>query len=187
MTRSLTALLCLAVMSAGCGRRVPPATTAQPVPEATASTTTTTPLPPVLADPIVVPGPPALGDDSVASRSLDDLNRASPLQPVFFGLDSADLDLTARQVVAANAEILKTNATWVVTIEGHCDERGSPEYNLALGERRADAVRAYLLTLGIGPGRIRVVSYGKEFPFDNSHTEAAWAQNRRGHFVITAR
>jgi peptidoglycan-associated lipoprotein len=74
-----------------------------------------------------------------------------------------------------------------VTIEGHCDERGSAEYNLALGEKRAAAVRTYLLSLGIPAARVRTVSYGKEYPFDPGHTEDAWSKNRRGQFVITSR
>ena len=87
----------------------------------------------------------------------------------------------------ANAEVLKRYATWVVTIEGHCDERGTAEYNLALGERRAVAARSYLVSLGIGADRLKTVSYGKEFPFDPGHDEAAWAKNRRAHFVITSK
>jgi peptidoglycan-associated lipoprotein len=75
----------------------------------------------------------------------------------------------------------------VVTIEGHCDERGTAEYNLALGERRAVAVKTYLVSLGISPDRLRTVSYGKEFPFDPGHTEDAWFKNRRAQFVITAK
>jgi peptidoglycan-associated lipoprotein len=74
-----------------------------------------------------------------------------------------------------------------VTVEGHCDERGTAEYNLALGERRATAIKTYLTSLGISPDRVRTVSYGKEFPFNPGHTDDAWAQNRRGHFVITSR
>ena len=94
---------------------------------------------------------------------------------------------TGAPVVTANAEVLKKYATWVITIEGHCDERGTAEYNLALGERRAVAVRTYLVSLGIAPDRIRTVSYGKEFPFDPGHDGAAWAKNRRAHFVITSK
>jgi peptidoglycan-associated lipoprotein len=109
------------------------------------------------------------------------------LKPAFFGLDSAELDDAGRSNVAANAEILKRYPSWMVTIEGHCDERGTAEYNLALGERRAVAVRTYLVALGIAPDRLRSVSYGKEFPFDPGHTDAAWAQNRRAHFVITSK
>ena len=87
----------------------------------------------------------------------------------------------------ANAALLKQNMSWAVTIEGHCDERGTAEYNLALGERRAVAARAYLVSLGVPADRLRTVSYGKEFPFDPGHDESACAKNRRAHFVITAK
>jgi peptidoglycan-associated lipoprotein len=128
-----------------------------------------------------------LTEDSITNRSLDDLNRNSPFRTVFFALDSSELDDNGRATVSANAEILKRYSTWSVTIEGHCDERGTAEYNLALGERRAGVVRAYLTSLGISPDRVRTVSYGKEFPFDSAHNEAAWAKNRRAHFVITSK
>ena len=87
----------------------------------------------------------------------------------------------------ANAEIMKKYPTWVITIEGHADERGTAEYNLALGERRALAARNYLVSLGIPADRLRTVSYGKEFPFDPAHTEEAWSKNRRAHFVVTSK
>ena len=87
----------------------------------------------------------------------------------------------------ANVDVLQRYPSWVVTIEGHCDERGTPEYNLGLGERRALAARDYLLELGIDPERVRTVSYGKEFPFDPGNDERAWSANRRAHFVITAK
>jgi peptidoglycan-associated lipoprotein len=157
----------------------PVASASSPVPPSTA-TTSTQPI----DDSVPVP---LRGDDAINSRSIEDLNRNSPLKPAFFGLDSAELDDAGRSNVAANAEILKRYPSWMVTIEGHCDERGTAEYNLALGERRAVAVRTYLVALGIAPDRLRSVSYGKEFPFDPGHTDAAWAQNRRAHFVITSK
>ena len=80
---------------------------------------------------------------------------------------------------------MKRYPTWVITIEGHCDERGTPEYNLGLGERRAMVTREYLVELGLDLGRIRTVSYGKEFPFDPGSNEQAYSRNRRAHFVIT--
>ena len=83
--------------------------------------------------------------------------------------------------------LLKRYGTWTVTIEGHCDERGTAEYNLALGERRAVTARAYLVSLGVSADRLRIVSYGKEFPFDAGHDETAFSKNRRAHFVITAK
>jgi peptidoglycan-associated lipoprotein len=158
-----------------------PATTETSIPGATTATTT----PQRVDDPLPVPQQP-LGEDSIASKPIDDLNRESPLRPVFFALDSAELDAAGRAVTTANADVLKRFSSWVVTVEGHCDERGTPEYNLALGERRAAAIRAYLTSLGIPAARIRTVSYGKEFPFNPAHTEEAWAQNRRGHLVITS-
>jgi peptidoglycan-associated lipoprotein len=173
-----------------CARRQPPV--ARPVPPATVAppAVTTAPPPPRaterLEEPLPVP-PEPFGEDTIGARSLDELNRESPLKPVFFALDSADIDDQNRASVAANAELLKKFPTWTVTIEGHTDERGTAEYNLALGERRAVAVRAYLLSLGISPDRVRTVSYGKEFPFDLGHDEAAWSKNRRAHFVITAK
>ena len=131
--------------------------------------------------------PEPLPSDSVAGRSLDDLNRDSPLQPVFFEYDSSDINDSGGKVLQANATVLKKYPSWVVTIEGHCDERGTAEYNLALGERRAVAARTYLISLGVDPNRLRTVSYGSEFPFDPAHNEGAWSRNRRAHFVITAK
>ncbi len=87
----------------------------------------------------------------------------------------------------ANAEVLKTYRTWVITVEGHCDERGTAEYNLALGDRRALAAKNYLVSLGIPADRIRTVSYGKEFPFDPGHVESAWVKNRRAHSMLTSK
>ena len=135
--------------------------------------------PPAPAAPVLTP------DEEIGARSLEELNRSLLLEPVFFVLDSAELDERGRRVVEANAEMLARFPTWNVTIEGHCDERGTPEYNLALGERRAVAAQRYLLQLGLDGARVRTVSYGKEFPFDPGHDEAAWAANRRAHFVIT--
>ena len=89
--------------------------------------------------------------------------------------------------IGANVTVLKKFSTWAITIEGHCDERGTAEYNLSLGERRAVAARAYLVSLGVAADRLRTVSYGKEFPFDPGKDEAAYAKNRRAHFVITGK
>lgn len=179
------------MLVAACAKKVPPATPApQPAPQARATLEPPPPPPPPpfqrvedTAPLVVLPAT----EDAIASRSLDDLNRDSPLRPVFFPLDAFDLDADARAVAGNNASILKRYSSWMVTIEGHCDERGTAEYNLALGEKRAVAVRAYLLSLGVPPERIRTVSYGKEFPFDSGHTDTAWAQNRRAHFVITTK
>ncbi len=189
-----TGLLCLLV-AAGCGRRIGPDTEPAPPPDASAGATTTPP--PARPQPAPAPPPQRVEEsavtalpvppDEIANRSLDELNRNSPLAPVLFGLDSSELDEQGRAIANANADLLRRYPAWVVTVEGHCDERGTAEYNLALGERRAIAVKAYLVSLGIPADRLRTVSYGKEFPFDPGHDEAAWQQNRRAHFVITAR
>ena len=123
----------------------------------------------------------------MTSRSVDELNRDSPLRVAYFGYDSAELSAEARAALDANAAMLKKYPTWTVTVEGHCDERGTAEYNLALGERRAVAAQSYLVALGIPASRVRIVSYGKEFPFDPGHDDAAWTKNRRAHFVITGK
>jgi peptidoglycan-associated lipoprotein len=188
---SLPSLVLAVALAAGCTKRVPPVVAApQPQPPETQATAPARPaVPPAPPQRVedTVPRDALPAEDSVASRSLDDLNRNSPLRPVFFGLDSAELDEAGRRVASANVEVLKQNPSWIVTIEGHCDDRGTSEYNLALGERRAVAVRAYLESLGIPAGRLRTVSYGEEFPFDASATDDGWAQNRRAHFVITAK
>jgi peptidoglycan-associated lipoprotein len=139
-----------------------------------------------VSEPVPVP-PEPLAEDAIAGKSLDDLNRDSPLRPLFFELDSSEVSAEGQQVLQANAGVIRKYATWQITIEGHCDERGTAEYNLALGERRALSAKNYLVSLGIPADRIRIVSYGKEFPFDAGHDEAAWAKNRRAHFVITAK
>jgi peptidoglycan-associated lipoprotein len=145
------------------------------------------PAPPEpVREPVLVP-PEPVRPDSISSASLDDLNRQSPLKPVFFEYDSSELTQAGTAALDEDAATMKRNGSWTVTIEGHCDERGTPEYNLALGERRAVAARTYLVSLGVSADRLRTVSYGKEFPFDAGHDESAYAKNRRAHFVITAK
>jgi peptidoglycan-associated lipoprotein len=186
----IIAAVLIGLVTAGCGRRQPPPATAPTPPPAAAAPPAPTappPPPPPVRVEEALPVPESVAEDAIANRSLDDLNRDSPFKPVFFGLDSAELDDAGRAVATANAQLLRQYPTWVITVEGHCDERGTAEYNLALGERRAVAVRTYLLSLGVAPDRIRTVSYGKEFPFDPGHDEAAWAKNRRAHFVITSK
>jgi peptidoglycan-associated lipoprotein len=186
-------LLLVLVVSLGlaaCAKKKPPIARATPPPPSSGAPSGTPPAPPepvVEPPPVSVPPEPNVESSDLASRSLDEINKQSPLQPVFYEFDSAEMSADAQAALTKNAEILKTNATWVVSIEGHCDERGTAEYNLALGERRALAARTYLVSLGISPDRLRTVSYGKEFPFDPGHTEQAWSKNRRAHFVVTAK
>jgi len=190
MKTGFTVVLISMMCVAGCAKRqTPVAAPTQPPPAITTPppiTAANPPAPTRVDEALPVPAQPALSDDSATSRTLDDLNRNSPLKPVFFAVDSADLDEAGRATTVANAEVMKKNPRWVVTIEGHCDERGTAEYNLALGERRAIAVKTFLVSLGVPPDRVRTISYGKEFPFDPGKTDEALANNRRGHFVITS-
>ena len=112
---------------------------------------------------------------------------SSYLKPAFFDYDKSDIRADARDVLAANATWLKKYPSVQFTIEGHCDERGTSQYNLALGDRRANAAKDYLASLGVDAGRIKTVSYGKERPFSTGHDEDSWQKNRRAHFVVTAK
>jgi peptidoglycan-associated lipoprotein len=181
------AVLALLVFAGACHKNKPPV--ARPLPPSTPSTTAPPqPEPPRPApDPTVVPKEPPLSEDPIAAADLDTINKNSPFQPVFYALDSYEVDAAGQQALNANAALLKKYATWVITIEGHCDERGTAEYNLALAEKRALAAKTYLVSLGIPADRLRTVSYGKEFPFDPGHDENAWAKNRRAHFVVTSK
>ena len=183
----LVLVLLLTVVVAGCkGKAKPPVARPMPPPAADINNPPAPPEPPKpISEPVIVPPMPA--DDAIGSKSLDDLNRDSPLRPLLFELDSSDVSGPGLQVMQSNAEILKKYPTMQITIEGHCDERGTAEYNLALGERRALAAKNYLVSLGISADKIKTVSYGKEFPFEAGHDEAAWSKNRRAHFVITAK
>jgi peptidoglycan-associated lipoprotein len=180
-------LLLVTLAVGGCGKKKPPIARPIPPPPAGSTTVTPPPEPPAPApEPTTVP-PEPVAEDSIAAGSIDDINRNSPLKPVFYRLDLAEVDAEGQKVLQANADLLRRYSTWQISIEGHCDERGTAEYNLALGERRAVAARNYLVSLGIPADRVKTVSYGKEFPFDPGHTEEAWSKNRRAHFVVTAK
>ncbi len=124
-------------------------------------------------------------DDNVQGDS--DAGKAMGLQTVHFGFDSYTLNAEAKTVLDANAQVLKDHASVKVQIEGHCDEKGGIQYNLALGEKRANAARKYMMDKGVSGDRVTTISFGKEKPLNAGHDEAAWAQNRRGNFVITAK
>jgi peptidoglycan-associated lipoprotein len=120
-------------------------------------------------------------------EDLAQLNAQGYLEDVFFDTDRFDLRPEARDALTKNAAWLQKHPTISILVEGHCDERNTREYNLALGERRASAVRDYLVFLGIAAQRIQIISYGEERPFALGHDESAWHLNRRAHFVIVAR
>lgn len=109
---------------------------------------------------------------------------ADKIQDLFFAFDSYELSEMAKNKLQNIASLLKENAMVNILIEGHCDERGTIEYNLVLGEKRASAAKSYLVNLGISNDRVETISYGEESPFDSAHNEIAWAKNRRAHFVL---
>jgi peptidoglycan-associated lipoprotein len=110
--------------------------------------------------------------------------QTGPLGDVFFDYDSATLSEDAQTRLNQNGLWLEKNAAKGVLIEGHCDERGTSEYNLALGDRRATSAKEYLVRFGVAPSRLETVSYGEERPFDSGHNEDSWAKNRRAHFIL---
>lgn len=115
------------------------------------------------------------------------MNAERPLSNVFFDYDQSTIREDAKAPLQRNADWMKRWTSTQVMVEGHCDSRGTAEYNLALGTRRADAVKAYLVTLGVPEGRITVISKGKEQPVCSDENESCWQQNRRGNFIITAK
>jgi peptidoglycan-associated lipoprotein len=132
----------------------------------------------------------AMGDEALASQSSLERSRrgllpeeGGVLKDVRFAYDSYELDANARDVLAANAQWLKENPGTRTELEGHCDERGTIEYNLALGARRAKAANDYLVSLGVSPDRLSTISYGEELPLCSEPSESCFARNRRVHFI----
>lgn len=133
-----------------------------------------------------VPEQPVQTED--LSGDMDAINRRAQekgwIKDAFFDFDSSTLTPEAQANLGTSAEWLKSHDQFDLLIEGHCDERGTQQYNLALGQRRASTAKDYLVTLGIAADRIKTISYGEERPFDPGHNEAAWAKNRRAHLVL---
>jgi peptidoglycan-associated lipoprotein len=193
---TFTSIAVVALLSAACGKRTQtPVATPPPAPPVAAA-----PAPPPAAAPAPAPQrvaaapapPPARAailteDDLFARKTLAEINADRPLGHVLFDVDESTLRDDARAILAVNARWLSRWPSTRVSVEGHADERGTAEYNLALGERRANTVRSYLSTLGIAPERVLTVSMGKETPFCVESTEACWQENRRGQFVVTAK
>lgn len=177
-------VLMLAVVVTGCPKKKP----AQPAP--VLDTETTTVAPPT-TDVDTNPSPPVDQTPDPLSADLEEANRYAAAQgllgDVYFDFDQYDLRADARDRLSKNAEFLKSHPQFTVTIEGHCDERGTNEYNLALGERRAAAARDYIVSLGVPADRLKTISYGEERPACTESAESCWSQNRRAHFVLTGR
>jgi len=157
-------ILTILALAGGCSKKAattPPATTPPPATQPVEST-------------LATPAEPAPATPEPVTASWQD---------AYFDYDSYDLREDARGALDADAKMLADHGNASVTIEGHCDERGTPEYNLALGERRANAAKDYLVAHGVDGSRIETISYGEERPFATGHDEASWAQNRRAHLV----
>jgi peptidoglycan-associated lipoprotein len=178
----------LLLLVAGCGKKTPPAA---PPPAAPPPVVTQQPPPappPQTNPPPSVPPPPAPTEEEIFARlTLAELNAKKPLEDVYFAYDKADLSDKARASLQKNAQWMGKWTSTKITIEGHADSRGTNEYNLALGERRANAVRSYLSSLGVGAERMRTISYGEERPVCTEEEESCWSQNRRAHMIITGR
>lgn len=186
--RHVLVIALIALLAVGaCAKKKPPVARPTAPPPSGSTSGGRPPGPPEpIQEPQPVPAEP-ISSDSLSASDIDALNRNSPFQPVFYGYDQDTIDEAGQQALNSNATLMKKYPTWVVTIEGHSDERGTAEYNLALGERRALAARNYLVSLGIPADRLRTVSYGKEFPFEPGHEEGSWSKNRRAHFVVTSK
>src|SRR6188508_1743839 len=179
LSYGLSVLAVVGLFACGNPANPPPGKFTSENPNASSSATSATSNP-VVAKSEVTPG-----------SSLDALQRGEapgggPLKDISFNFDSADLSQTARATLKDNAEWLKGNPAARVQIEGHCDERGAADYNMALGAKRAQAAMDYLATLGVAANRMSTISYGEEIPVCKEKTEACWAQNRRDRFVVTA-
>ena len=161
MFRSSSLVLLVLVSLAGCKKKPPPpAPSSAPMPAAAA--------------PAPAPAAPQHVQDIMANFAK-----------VFFDTDSSDLNAESKSSLDANVPLLQQNIAVKVQVQGHADERGTGDYNLALGNRRAEVVKSYLTAQGVGPSRVTVISYGEEMPAVSGHSESAWAANRRAEFVVS--
>ncbi len=188
---SILALTCATMVAGGCAKQELVKKDDQLAPAATATTpakaAAVTPAQSAQQNPSSqqAAAKEVVTDNAKQAKASDQLTAS--LNQIYFAFDSNALSDEARATLAKNAAFLKQNKAATVRIEGNCDERGSDEYNLALGEKRAQAARQYLVTLGTAANRLSVISYGKEKPADQGHSEEAWAKNRRDEFVLVQR
>ena len=181
-------VLVMVIGLAGCAKKVPPP---PPPPPPAPPVVAAPPPPPPAPAPAPAPAPPpprALTEDEVfARKTVEQLNAEMPLGDVMFDYDQSTIRDDQRATLQRNADYLRRWTAVRVSVEGHADARGTNEYNLALGERRANAVKEYLVGLGVMGDRMVVVSKGEETPVCTDMTEACYRSNRRGHFMITAK
>ena len=173
--------LAATVSFVGCGKKTPPPAPPPPPPVA--------PEPPPPAPPPPKPEVKPQVDEYARLKGMasDEIDRLGLLESIHFDFDKSDIRAVDQPILAKNAETLKKFDFLKVTVEGHCDERGTVEYNLALGERRARAAYDYLVSLGVPAERLRTVSYGKEIPLCTESTEDCWDRNRRAKFTVSGK
>ncbi len=180
---------CVLLLASGCAKQAVVKSEEMAPPAVAAKPAEPVPLPAPVKEEAVKPQP--LQETKIAEAPVKEETKPVQaeivLDKVYFDFDSYVLSQLASATLKKNAELLLKNPPLKVQIEGHCDERGSDEYNLALGEKRARHAMDYLVMLGVPAGRLSIVSYGKEKPVDPGHEETAWAKNRRAEFVIIAR
>jgi peptidoglycan-associated lipoprotein len=175
-------------LTAGACRKKPPETAPPPSPPAAAQPETRPQQPPPPPPPPAPqPAPQPTDDEVFAGMTLAQLNAKGVLGDVLFSYDSTELTPEARETIQKNAEYLKRWTSTKILVEGHADARGTNEYNLALGERRADVTRDYLVSLGVPGERVTIVSKGEEEPACSEENESCWQRNRRGKFIFTAK
>jgi peptidoglycan-associated lipoprotein len=185
MKKTALVVLALATVAtlAACGKKTPPAP--PPPPPAPVAPEAPPPAPPPPPKPEVAP----VVDEyaRIKAMSPEEIEKSGLLAEIYFDYDKAEIREADRAVLAKDADALKRFDFLRVTIEGHCDERGTVDYNLALGERRAKAAYDYLLSLGVPAERLKIVSYGKEVPACTQSNEECWQRNRRAHFTVTGK
>jgi len=182
----LALVVCMISFCGGCAKRIKTEPLVTPEVKEEAVTPTETKV----EEPVT---PPAETEESELDKSLTkaetpgiegEVSESSKLKDVYFAFDRSDLSAEARNILKESADLLKQSPDAKIQIEGHCDERGSTSYNLALGEKRAAGVRDYLVSLGVPAEMLSTISYGEEKPADPGHNEEAWAKNRRAHMII---
>lgn len=187
MVGLVTVLFCGALLVGGCAKKEMVKGEEGVVPSATEKPAVTPPAKPSMTEEVVKEQPikeaSTIAEASIKEQPVTAV-AATELEKVYFDFDSFVLTQTSRDILSKNAKWLMKTGRAKVQIEGHCDERGSDEYNLALGEKRAKSAMNYLVALGVPADQLSVISYGKEKPADPGHNEAAWAKNRRAEFVI---
>jgi peptidoglycan-associated lipoprotein len=193
----VTLALVAMVVAPACRKNTPPkvapsavTTVTSTVPDIPLTVTTATAVPVPTETDFVSPKTDTVAEETLPN-DIGELNRVVQargyIADAFFEYNDSSLSADAQTALTSSANWLKKNSQYNLLIEGHCDERGTEQYNLALGDRRANQAKEYLVTLGVDAARIRTVSYGEERPFDPGHDDSAWAKNRRDHLVLVGR